>query len=92
MVYSSKSFRSYMIYVLYLGGTADITVHQRRFNGTIHEVIPPDGGPFGGKLIDDAFYIFCPKYVVEMLWKNWKQQNLKIIWTCFVNLKRRKDQ
>jgi hypothetical protein len=60
-----------MIYVLYLGGTADITVHQRQFNGTIHEVIPPDGGPFGGKSIDDAFYIFlseiCGRNVMEEL-------------------------
>ena len=60
-----------MIYVLYLGGTADITVHQRQSNGTIHEVIPPDGGPFGGKLIDDAFYIFlseiCGRNVMEEL-------------------------
>ena len=56
VVYSSTFFRSYMIYVLYLGGTADITVHQRQINDTIQEVIPPDGGPLGGKSIDDAFY------------------------------------
>jgi hypothetical protein len=60
-----------MRYVLYLGGTADITVHQRQFNGTIHEVIPPDGGPWGGKSIDDAFYKFlleiCGRNVMEEL-------------------------
>ena len=71
MVYSSKFFTSYMIYVLYLGGTVNITVHQRQFNGKIHEVIPPDGGPFGGKSIDDAFYIFlseiCGRNVMEEL-------------------------
>ena len=66
VVYSSTFFRSYMIYVLYLGGTADITVHQRQFNGTIHEVIPPDGGPWGGKSIDDAFY----KFLVEICGRN----------------------
>ena len=60
-----------MIYVLYLGGTADITVHQRQFDGTIHEVIPPDGGPWGGKSIDDAFYKYlseiCGRHVMEEL-------------------------
>ena len=48
------------------GGTADITVHQRQSNGTIHEVIPPDGGPWGGKSIDDAFY----KFLVEICGRN----------------------
>ena len=60
-----------MIYVLYLGGTADITVHQRQPNGTIEEVISPDGGPLGGKSIDDAFYKFlseiCGRNVMEEL-------------------------
>ena len=58
-----------MIYILYLGGTADITVHQRQLNGTIQEVIAPDGGPWGGKSIDDAFYKFlseiCGRNVIE---------------------------
>ena len=71
VVYSSTFFRSYMIYVLYLGGTADITVHQRQLNGTIEEVISPDGGPLGGKSIDDAFYKFlseiCGRNVIEEL-------------------------
>jgi hypothetical protein len=71
VVYSSTFFRSYMIYVLYLGGTADITVHQRQPNGTIEEVISPDGGPLGGKSIDDAFYTFlseiCGRNVMEEL-------------------------
>ena len=60
-----------MIYILYLGGTADITVHQRQLNGTIQEAIPPDGGPWGGKSIDDAFYNFlseiCGGNVMEEL-------------------------
>ena len=60
-----------MIYVLYLGGTADITVHQRQLNGTIEEVISPDGGPLGGKSIDYAFYNFlseiCGGNVMEEL-------------------------
>ena len=53
------------------GGTADITVHQRQLNGTIQEVIAPDGGPWGGKSIDDAFYNFlseiCGGNVMEEL-------------------------
>jgi molecular chaperone DnaK (HSP70) len=60
-----------MIYILCLGGTADITVHQRQPNGTIEEVISPDGGPLGGKSIDYAFYNFlseiCGGNVMEEL-------------------------
>jgi hypothetical protein len=60
-----------MRYVLYLGGTANITVHQRQFNGAIYDIIPPDGGPWGGKSIDDAFYKLlseiCGRNVMEEL-------------------------
>ena len=91
MVYSSKFFTSYMIYVLYLGGTVNITVHQRQFNGKIHEVIPPDGGPFGGKSIDDAFYIFlseiCGRNVMEEL-KTTKLEEYVDLFREFENKKR----
>ena len=65
-----KSGMKYMVIDLG-GGTADISVHQLQFNGTIHEVIPPDGGPCGGNSIDDAFYKFvcdiCGRNVMEEL-------------------------
>lgn len=65
-----KSGMKYMVIDLG-GGTADITVHQRQSDGSLHEVMPPSGGPWGGKSIDEAFYNFlvniCSKQVMEGL-------------------------
>jgi hypothetical protein len=51
--------------------SAKFEMNQRLLNGTIHEVIAPDGGPLGGKSIDDAFYKFlseiCGRSVMEEL-------------------------
>lgn len=52
-----KSGMKYMVIDLG-GGTADITVHQRKPDGTIQEVVSPSGGPWGGKSIDEAFHKF----------------------------------
>ncbi|XP_071124637.1 heat shock 70 kDa protein 12A-like [Mytilus edulis] len=55
------------------GGSADITVHQRNKDGNVREVIPPRGGPWGGKSIDEAFHNFlksiCGPRVMEELRK-----------------------
>lgn len=55
------------------GGTADITVHQRCADGTLKEVVPASGGPWGGKSIDEAFHSFlkrvCGPKVMEELEK-----------------------
>ncbi|CAG2215187.1 unnamed protein product [Mytilus edulis] len=65
-----KSGMKYMVIDLG-GGTADITVHQRISDGTIQEVVPPSGGPWGGKSIDEAFFKFlceiCGTKVMEDL-------------------------
>ncbi|CAG2224635.1 unnamed protein product [Mytilus edulis] len=55
------------------GGTADITVHQRYGDGSLKEVVPASGGPWGGKSIDEAFHSFlkriCGPKVMEELRK-----------------------
>ncbi|VDI16443.1 Hypothetical predicted protein, partial [Mytilus galloprovincialis] len=54
-------------------GTADITVHQRYGDGSLKEVVPASGGPWGGKSIDEAFRSFleriCGPKVMEELRK-----------------------
>lgn len=40
------------------GGTADITVHERYFNGSLRELRQASGGALGGKSIDDAYVQF----------------------------------
>ena len=41
--------------MIFVGGTADITVHQLKRNGTIAELAPASGGLWGGLCIDQAF-------------------------------------
>jgi len=48
---------------IFLGGTADITVHQRGANGTLKELLPASGGAWGGKSIDDAFRKFLDSII-----------------------------
>lgn len=53
------------------GGTADITVHERYSDGTLKEIIPASGGPWGGRAIDEAFHGFLkricgPKTIDEL--------------------------
>ncbi|XP_071120499.1 heat shock 70 kDa protein 12A-like isoform X2 [Mytilus edulis] len=43
------------------GGSADITVHQRCGDGTLKEVVPASGGPWGGKSIDESFHGFLKR-------------------------------
>ncbi|XP_065932202.1 heat shock 70 kDa protein 12A-like [Magallana gigas] len=40
------------------GGTADITIHQLKQDGTIAELVPASGGSWGGTCIDKAFNEF----------------------------------
>ena len=41
--------------MIFVGGSADITVHQLKRNGTIAELAPASGGLWGGLCIDQAF-------------------------------------
>lgn len=43
---------------VYLGGTADITVHQLQENKTLAELVPASGGEWGGTNVDKAYRQF----------------------------------
>lgn len=53
----AKDGKRYMVVDLG-GGTADITVHERYFNGSLRELRQASGGALGGKSIDDAYVQF----------------------------------
>lgn len=40
------------------GGTTDITVHERRADGTLKEILPASGGSWGGTSVDNSFIKF----------------------------------
>lgn len=42
------------------GGTADISVHKRDYDGSVEQVIKPSGISWGGTKVDDAYWkLFC---------------------------------
>lgn len=41
-----------------LGGTANISVHERLTNGHLTEVYKANGGPYGGRYVDRKFLEF----------------------------------
>lgn len=54
-----------------VGGTADITVHTRKYDDTLEELRPASGGPWGGKAVDDSFLTFmediCGRDLIQKL-------------------------
>lgn len=43
------------VILIYLGGTADITVHEKLQDGKLREVHRACGGPWGGAAVDSYF-------------------------------------
>ena len=42
----------------FVGGTVDITVHEVQADGNVKELYKANGGPWGGKSINEAFLQF----------------------------------
>jgi hypothetical protein len=49
--------------LIFIGGTADITVYEKISNGHLKELCPASGGDCGGTSIDNAFI----QMIVEIL-------------------------
>ena len=43
---------------MFSGGTVDITVHEVLADGNVRELYKANGGPWGGKSVNDAFLCF----------------------------------
>lgn len=71
----AKSGTKYMVVDLG-GGTADITVHQRHYDGTLRELLPATGGAFGGKSVDDAFSAFLGEITGEKNMKKLEKEHM----------------
>ncbi|XP_062582493.1 heat shock 70 kDa protein 12A-like [Saccostrea cucullata] len=54
------------------GGTADITVHQLKPDGTLAELVPASGGDWGGTCIDKAFKKFLKNLFGEDVLETFK--------------------
>ena len=54
--------------LLWLGGTVDTIGHEVLPNGKLKEIDTSSGGPWGGKLVNDAFGEFIAELVITTLW------------------------
>ena len=62
---------------LLLGGTADITVHEKAEDNTLAELVPASGGPWGGKSVDDAFMTFLSELAGSDAMKLLKEESME---------------
>ena len=46
------------LYFEFLGGTADISVHEKQGDGSLKNKHAPSGGPWGGIYVDENFATF----------------------------------
>ncbi|XP_060575989.1 heat shock 70 kDa protein 12A-like isoform X2 [Ruditapes philippinarum] len=59
------------------GGTADITVHERRPNNTLLEIHKPIGGPWGGTEVDKNFTKLLKRIFGSVEWERFEQNDLE---------------
>ncbi|XP_052073627.1 heat shock 70 kDa protein 12B-like [Mytilus californianus] len=56
------------------GGTIDITTYEIIANGRLKELHEPTGGPWGGTMVDEAFYEFIEEIFGTEVWKKYKHE------------------
>jgi hypothetical protein len=61
--------------VLFSGGTADITIHEKLSNGNLKELCRASGGDCGGTSVDSAFYQIFVKLVGAPLLNAMKRED-----------------
>jgi hypothetical protein len=61
----------------FLGGTADITVHEKRPNNTLLEIHEPIGGPWGGTEVDKNFIKLFELIFGTTEWEEYKRNELE---------------
>lgn len=82
-------------YFSYIGGTVDITVEKVEGNGTLSEIHHPNGGPWGGTRVDNAFKEFLidifGQDAIKKFSKDYKSDIL-YLYRNFETLKRKTDR
>ncbi|XP_053399692.1 heat shock 70 kDa protein 12B-like [Mercenaria mercenaria] len=61
------------------GGTADITVHEKRHNNTLLEIHKATGGAWGGTEVDKNYIQLLAKIIGPNEWKKYEQKELEDI-------------
>lgn len=61
--------------MLVVGGTADITVHQRQDDGGLKELHKASGGAWGGTKVDEEFYSLLIRLIGGPIYKKFMDEN-----------------
>ena len=72
---ASYNFINNVMFII--GGTADITVHQRLDDGTLEELVPASGGDWGGTSVDETFRKFILDLLGENVMDSFKKENME---------------
>lgn len=76
-MYDGCTHGTFFLKTLYLGGTADITIHRKAEDSTLEELMPASGGPWGGKSVDDAFMKFLTDLAGEKVMEKLKKESME---------------
>ncbi|XP_060600928.1 heat shock 70 kDa protein 12A-like [Ruditapes philippinarum] len=57
------------------GGTVDITVHEVQSDGTLKELHPPSGGPWGGTVVDKGIHKFLDELFGKDVMAEFKEES-----------------
>lgn len=74
-----KCYKNYKAVVLFTGGTADITVHEKVKGGKLRELHQATGGACGGTAVDAAFESRLNDILGEKVMKGSKKRKQKHI-------------
>ena len=58
----------------FAGGTVDITCEEVMKDGTLKELHPPTGGPWGGTKVDEKYYLFWEDLIGAEVWKKFRRE------------------
>jgi hypothetical protein len=76
--------------LLFPGGTADITVHEKRPNNTLLEIHEPIGGPWGGIEVDKNFIELLVVIFGASEWEKYKRNELEDLLYMYRDFEARK--
>ncbi|XP_060596211.1 heat shock 70 kDa protein 12B-like [Ruditapes philippinarum] len=71
----SKAGRQYM--VIDLGGTADISVHEKQIDDTLKELHKASGGPWGGIIVDNNYLEWLTKIFGNTTMQKFKSKQME---------------
>jgi hypothetical protein len=65
---------TFFVFTFILGGTADITCHQKDADGKLRELQKASGGAWGGTRVDEAFNQLLIKIVGAAQFRNFRSK------------------